>query len=223
MGPEDENMNKPAVWSSLSISLLCVGIITSASGQQDNDTSDAAKVKAASELARTALAQELKIDVATMSVIATEPQTWPDSSLGCGKPGAQAAQVMTSGYEILLKTPRGSYRVHSTANHAVVCGAATQWRSHHGAITQFKSLDDKIDAARADLAKKLGAPLNEIRTMTFMQVEWPDNSMDCSVNGEQVVKQSTHGYRIALRYGGRTYTYHTDLDRVRACPAIETN
>jgi hypothetical protein len=197
-----------------------VGVVSTAAAQ-DNGAGDAAKVKAATELARKQLASELQLDVATIEALSTEPQTWPDSSLGCGKPGTMAAQVITSGYEVLLKTPRGNYRVHTADNNVVVCGAATLWRNPRNPQVPLKELNDKIEWARADLATKLKAPQNQIRTMRFAATEWPDSSMDCAVASEQIVKKATKGYRIALNYSGRIYTYHTDMDRVRACPAIE--
>jgi hypothetical protein len=194
-----------------------------AAESQDSGTAAAAKATAATELARKQLASELQLEVASIEAIATEAHTWPDSSLGCGKSGTVAAQVITPGYEVMLKTPRGNYRVHVADKNAVVCGAATQWRNSHSVGPPLKNLNFKINEARADLAKKLSAPLDKISTDTFTQSEWRDSSMDCAIAGEQVVKQTTKGYRIALRYAGRIYTYHTDLDRVRACPAIEAD
>jgi hypothetical protein len=194
---------------------------TLAAVPQDNGVSDAAKAKAATELARTQLASELKLDVATIEALTTEPHTWPDSSLGCGKPGTMAAQVITNGYEVMLKTTHGNYRVNVADKNAVVCGTGTQWGSQRKVGLPLKELNNKIDIARADLASKIGAPQDQIRTMTFVATDWTDSSMDCAVASEQVVKKFTKGYRIALNYAGRIYTYHTDMDRVRACPAIE--
>jgi hypothetical protein len=132
-----------------------------------------------------------------------------------------AAQVITNGYEVVLKTTRGNYRVHAAGKYAVVCGTATQWRSQRSVGLPLKELNGKIDIARADLASKLNATQNQILTMTFVATDWPDSSMDCAVASEQITKKLTKGYRIALNYAGRIYTYHTDMDRVRACPAIE--
>jgi hypothetical protein len=198
-------------------------ISSSAVAPQDTGTIDAAKVAAATELARNQLAHELQIDIAGIEALSTAAHTWPDSSLGCGKPGAMASQVMTPGYEVTLKSEKGNYRVHATDKYAVVCGAATQWRNPHAIGAQLKNLNIKIDEARVDLAKLLSAPLNEIHTENFVQSEWRDSSMDCVLAGEQIIKEPAKGYRIALRYAGRIYTYHTDLNRVRACPAIEVN
>ena len=107
---------------------VSASISSTAAETQDNGAAATTIVKA-TELARNELARELQMDAATIEAISTEPQTWPDSSLGCGKPGTQAAQVITPGYAVLLKTSRGNYRVHATDKSAVMCGAATQWRN----------------------------------------------------------------------------------------------
>jgi hypothetical protein len=207
------------VWATLLAAGSTNGVL--AAEPQDNGASDTAKAKAATELARAQLASELQFDVATIEALTTEARTWPDSSLGCGKPGTMAAQVLTNGYEVMLKTTHGNYRVHVADKNAVVCGSATQWRNQRNVGLPLKELNGKIEIARADLAAKLNAPQNQISTMTFVATDWPDSSMDCAVASEQVVKKFTKGYRIALNYSGRIYTYHTDMDRVRACPAIE--
>jgi hypothetical protein len=45
--------------------------------------------------------------------------------------------------------------------------------------------------------------------------------MGCAAEGEAVEQKEIKGYRIALSYRGRTFVYHTDMERVRACPPIE--
>jgi len=221
-------MRKWIVQSVYAVVLLAsaasIGSITA--DAQDNGTADAAKAQAATELARNQLARELQMDIATIAALSTEPQTWSDSSLGCGKPGAMAAQVITPGYAVLLKTERGNYRVHVAEAHAVVCGPATQFRNLNrpggrGVGLPLKNLNQQIELARADLAKKIHVPPAEILTLNFVLAEWPDNAMECSVEGEPIIKQVTQGYRIVLQHAGRVFTYHTDLKRVRACPAIE--
>ncbi len=207
------------VWAAILVA-SSASISSMAAAPQDNGAADTTKAKAATELARNQLARELQMDVANIEALTTEPHTWPDSSLGCGKPGAMAAQVITSGYAVLLKTPRGNYRVHTSDQYAVICGAATQWRNLNrpgarGVGLPLKNLNRQIDLAREDLSKKLTAPPKEIQTLSFVLAEWPDSSMECVVAGEDIAKQITKGYRIALQYAGRAYTYHTDLNRFR--------
>lgn len=192
---------------------------------QDSDQDADAKATLAEQRARMALARELKVELDDVELLSTERRTWPDSALGCGKPGEMAAQVITSGYAMVFKSPRGNYRVHATDGYAVVCGPATQWRNGNGprGNAPLRNINLQIERARADLTAKLGAKEADIKTIGFVAAEWPDTSMDCPVENEAITKQATKGYRITLEYRARAYTYHTDLTRVRACPAIEMN
>jgi len=200
-------------------------------GQQHNGATDNPEARAAVALARTQLSNELKIDAGTIETLSSEPQSWPDSSLGCGRRGTQAAQVVTPGFAVLLKTPSGNYRVHAAANYAVVCGPATQRRDgaaldrgaleRRGVGVPLKNINAMIEQAREDLAKKLGVPLASVRVGKFLPAQWPDSAMECPVAGEEIKRQPVRGYRIALLNADRTFVYHTDLARVYACPAIE--
>jgi hypothetical protein len=223
-------MRKQIVLSVGAVFALVTGgfAVSLAADPQDSGTTDATKVKTATTLARNQLASELQLEVTSIEALSAEQQTWSDSSLGCGKPGTMAAQVITPGYAVILKTPRGNYRVHVAEKYAVICGPATQFRNLNrpggrGVGLPLKNLNQQIDLARADLAKKLPAPVKDIETLTFVLTEWPDTAMECVVAGEQIDKKITQGYRIVLQYAGRNYTYHTDLKRVRACPAIEVD
>jgi len=42
-------------------------------------------------------------DPADVRVVAVEAVTWPDSSLGCGRPDESALQVLTPGYRVALE------------------------------------------------------------------------------------------------------------------------
>jgi len=189
---------------------------------QDRPVRITSQVTPATEVARRQLATELGVDATKVEVLTTEAQTWPDSSLGCGKPGSMAMQVITSGHAFVFDTPQGDYRVHATDKYAVVCRPATKWRDDRPSPAQMKRLNEKIETARIDLANRLNVRPTLIRTPRFVAAEWADSSMECEVANETTRAVPTKGYRIALSYQGRVYTYHTDLERVRACPAIES-
>jgi hypothetical protein len=52
---------------------------------------------------------------------------------------------------------------------------------------------------------------------------WTDDDMNCSAGAPTAAEsaQGTAGYRLELTASGRTYSYHSDLRSVRACPPIE--
>jgi len=192
---------------------------------ENTDGDSDAKAILAEQRARQLLARDLVVEFDDTEVISREPHTWPDSSLGCGQPGDMAAQVITSGYAMVIKTSHGNYRVHATDKYAVVCGPATQWRNASGprANMPLRNINLQIERARTDLSQKLSASDADIKTVGFVADEWADSSMGCPAANESITSQVTKGYRITLEYQARAYTYHTDLVRVRACPAIETD
>lgn len=59
---------------------------------------------------------------AELSVADVRPITWPDSSLGCPRPGMMYLQVLTPGYQIKLAHAGQEYIVHTDRGHrAVYC------------------------------------------------------------------------------------------------------
>jgi hypothetical protein len=65
------------------------------------------------------LADALKIELnrPDLVLVAIEPREWPDTSLGCPRPGGVYAQVVVPGYAIILSTPDGSrtWELHTAA------------------------------------------------------------------------------------------------------------
>lgn len=188
-----------------------------ASAAQENSS----KKEAAIDIAKLELAKQRDIDSATLKIISTEEHTWPDSSLGCGKPGQMYTQVLTPGFVVIIQSSKGTHELHATDQRAILCEHKLMLRTRQGVGAPLRNIEDMISTARNDLAGKLHVESSMIRTMNFIATEWPDSSMNCPVEGEAIQKQPLKGYRIALNHAGRTYVYHTDMTRVRACPAIE--
>lgn len=64
-------------------------------------------------LAVSDLATRLGETDAEIEVVSQEEVTWPDSSLGCPKPGMMYAQVLTPGLRIVLSAGGKRYEYHS--------------------------------------------------------------------------------------------------------------
>jgi hypothetical protein len=183
--------------------------------------SHSAEQERAIDVAKNKIAKDLKIQTEELQVVSIEPHTWPNSGLGCAAPGSMAAQVITPGYIIKFNAASKKYIVHATDTYAVRCEHDMLLRNPRAVSVPLKNLDAMIDKAKADLAEKLRVQPSTIRMLRFTPMEWPDTSMECVVTGEAIEQKVTRGYRIALNHAGRTYVYHTDMERVRACPAIE--
>lgn len=70
-----------------------------------------------------ALADRLGIDMSEITVVIIEAVEWSDSSLGCPAPGYAYAQVITPGYQIVLKSGGEEYNYHTDLNgNFILCG-----------------------------------------------------------------------------------------------------
>lgn len=67
-----------------------------------------------------ALAQELQVDAAAITVVSEEAMEWPDACLGAPAADEMCAQVVTPGYQITLAVDGNEYVYHTDANGSAV-------------------------------------------------------------------------------------------------------
>ncbi len=60
-------------------------------------------------MAKAHLSNQLHIDHELIEVIASEECTWGDTSLGFPDPGTSYAQVLVSGYRVVLRAAGGTF------------------------------------------------------------------------------------------------------------------
>ncbi|GAC1341555.1 MAG: hypothetical protein NVS2B9_16650 [Myxococcales bacterium] len=77
---------------------------------------------AAVQAAKADAAARTGIDAAAWSVARLEAVQWPDAGLGCPKPGAMYAQVVTPGYRIELRARDRTLEYHSGPRNTAFCG-----------------------------------------------------------------------------------------------------
>jgi hypothetical protein len=65
-------------------------------------------------------ANQLGIEAEEVNVVTVEPMEWPDTSLGCPKPGEFYAQVVTPGYVIVVEGNGQELEYHGDENGNVV-------------------------------------------------------------------------------------------------------
>lgn len=68
---------------------------------------------------------------------------------------------------------------------------------------------DDIQASIDSLAEYLSLPAGQIDVLEVEPVEWPDTSLGCPQPGMMYAQVITPGYRILLKAGEQTYSYHT--------------
>jgi hypothetical protein len=78
----------------------------------------------------------------------------------------------------------------------------------HPAAVQESAMSP-LDQARADLAERLGVPVEDVTVVSSEEVTWPDSSLGCPQPGMMYAQVLTNGSRIILSAGGRTYEYHS--------------
>lgn len=87
--------------------------------------------------------------------------------------------------------------------------------------TPGSSAEEQIVAAvRADLAKRLAIPLEEVVVSSVEAADWPNTGLGCPEPRKMYLQVITPGFRIWLEAQGRRYEYHTDrgLSRVLCRP-----
>jgi hypothetical protein len=71
------------------------------------------------------------------------------------------------------------------------------------------SLQNLIEKAREDLAKKLSITTTLINVLEAKEVTWPDSSLGCPQPGMAYADVLTPGYLIILNANDYAYEYHT--------------
>ena len=173
-------------------------------------------------LAAETLAGDLNIPVQSIQVDSVRAVDWRDSSLGCPQPDQAYLQVITPGHRIALRVDGVFYYVHEANGRAFVC--RKQKPKAVGGVTPQMEFEWALMAmaARKDLAAILGVDDELIIVASAEGTTWSDDSLGCPESGVTYEQSDKRGYVLTLRYGSRNYTYHTDLDRVIACPPLAT-
>lgn len=169
------------------------------------------------DLAVSALQQQTGQSKEEISLSGIRPVEWSDSSLGCPQPGMSYLQVITPGYLVILDVDGKEHSVHVGRESAVVCDRAVRsdpYGSRVGSIQRLEAL------AKDDLSGKINVPVTHIRRKFLKPATWPDTRLGCESRGGDYETGQTNGFVLGLDAEGRLYTYHTDMDRIFACPDI---
>lgn len=164
------------------------------------------------------LAGELNLSVTEVSVDSVRAVEWSDSSAGCPQPGEQYLQVITPGHRITLRAGGAMHFVHEANGRMFRCQRS---KAVSGTTAQLELVwGQQAMVARRDLAGRLGVEESQVIIAGAEKTTFSDASLGCPEPGEDYAQGDRDGYVLRLRQGSRNYSYHTDLDRVIACPAI---
>ncbi len=70
-----------------------------------------------------------------------------------------------------------------------------------------------VEQAKADLARRLSVPADQIELIEAIRVDWPDSSLGCPEPGGEYLHVWIVGELIRLRVDGRVYEYHSGQNR----------
>ena len=170
------------------------------------------------QMAVEVLAEDLNIPIANIEVDTVRSVDWRDASIGCPQPDRSYPQVITPGHKITLRVDDTFHYVHEANGRAFVCKRS---KSVTTVTPQFELVwGEQALAARQDLAAKLGVDVSDVQFSGVQGWTWRDASLGCPEPGTDYEKRTIEGYKLRLRHAGRDYSYHTDLDRLIACPPI---
>jgi len=174
--------------------------------------------RAAALLAIDTLAADLKVPREKVELDTVRAVEWPNSSLGCPKPGMAYLDVIKPGHKVTLRVDGQVYVVHEAGNRAFVC---RQVRAL-GGITPQRELvfGSQMLEARRDLAARLGVAESEIQMTGAQEQTWEDAGLGCPEPGMTHPPGKVTGWVLTFEHAKRPFTYHTDLHRTIPCPAI---
>ena len=148
-----------------------------------------------------------------------ERKDWPNSALGCPKSGMQYMQVITPGYLVSVNADGIAHKVHTSENHAVVCG-----QSKPDSLSQRSNKKPKLEAStlnrikaiqisRKSLIKTKEIEAKNVRLKSVSDALISDFDAQCKENYFGKDK----GYKVVLSHEQLTVTFFSDGVEVVKC------
>ncbi len=176
-----------------------------------------------------AVAEVSGASTADMAILATKEVEWPDTSLGCPKPGEMYLQVITPGYVVRVQAPDGTeYEVHTdaTGDNAIVCAPDMPDTTRGGleTTTELSQLTP-TELALNVVAQWLGLESREqLQVLEQEDVEWPNTSLGCPRPDYAYAEVIVPGKRLLVETpDGTRYEVHLGQDgQMVVCDDVQT-
>ena len=170
----------------------------------------------ATALALDTLGKELGVKGKDIRIVHISRVDWPNSALGCPKPGLSYTQTILPGYLALLSYEKKHYRVHIGSGRAIVCRSSRMTLQSSDVIHAYLR-----KRAKEDLAARLGIDAARVQVVEDTPKLWSASQARCSKAESQDGSKRVRGYLMKLKAEDRTFEYRTSGSRVLACPPIE--
>jgi len=171
----------------------------------------------AEALARQVLADRLEVAPESFERVSVEPAEWGDTSLGCPEKGMVYAQVVTSGYRVLLRSEDKVHDVRVASGNAVVCDKATPRAAVQKAGTpRARASANAYQAARRELAERLGVAETEVAVRSIRPAGG-QREPGCRPEGAEPWMKADGVFVVELSAAGETYRYLSDGSRAVPC------
>lgn len=191
------------------------GIVAQAPGASGNGQAGL------SENALEVAADYLRVTPGELTVVQVQAVDWPDSSLGCPKPGMSYMQVITPGHRVTIQYGNQLLDVHMAEGRGFVCDRLKQGLQKVAPPAELKLSISHFEAlAKKDLAHRLNVDPGTVSVIQTEAVKWTDTSLGCPVPGEEYIQSVLPGHILTIGHNGRQYTYHTDGARLFPCPPV---
>jgi hypothetical protein len=158
--------------------------------------------------ALTALSETLSLSADEITLISSEPVTWPDGCLGIDRMGVMCTQAEVPGYKITFKANGEIHEVHTNKDGDIALVAARTQAS--------ASVEDTVIK---QLAQNLGLKESNISVMSSDVIEFSDACLGVAMDEMMCAQVVTPGNIITLEADGVQYEYHTSEDGSRIQPA----
>jgi hypothetical protein len=196
-------------------------VSTPSTGSSAGPTTDIpAEAQEITSLAKQDLAERLGIATDAIEITSVKPMQWPDTSLGCPKPGMSYATVIVPGYKILLEAETQTYEYHTGSDNFVLCedtsSSGLEERPAH-LVNLDPELAALVEEAEKDLSSRLDVATGDIVLQSAEAIQWRDSSLGCPKPGMNYLMVITPGYLIKLEVSGTMYEYHADKDKAFYC------
>ncbi len=160
------------------------------------------------------VAEFLSIEPGRVTVVSSEAQDFPDSSLGCPQPGMSYLQVITPGHRVLVEADGRRFDVRVAGSRGRICHR----RKPAGDGNDQARVPEVLSRAREDLAQKLALDPAAVTVVGITAWQPGGDLPGCEPACPEGARPC--GYAISLTVGERTYGYFASADVVMPCPPI---